>query len=512
MFRPKTPQQQPSVHRLAKQQLLPSVKDLEFAFMEATKRPNWIVELPWGIESSQSFLICVTDNKGEAVWALYQGDDSRGDPLWRHSTRDMALIHSLVFQSVPDDQVSGFGVSKTPTSLSSALSESGQHTSQGFAFGNDANASLQGKLENMQIATLVQSIQMSKMCGRLQILDRGSSVEMYFLDGAPVHAGTSESIGDQAVIEILTWEQGDFRFFPEETCEERTVQRRLENLILEGITLLDQLKFLAGQGVVPEAYILRKEQRISQQEFKTRVEAGIPLDMAQQMSFYEQIDNHSRLQDILARRPMMKTEWVPLLFNLTSCGLVTISTQSPLADKSERLDGVDIDPSVLQGVIRSLVRSDTGMFTYPAFLFLLEQEFVKSVVFGMPLSLLLFEARLAAGDTIQPLPIPALREAAARIEILKRPYDTLGHYETFDIAIFMPGTSLKVSRGIANQIASALHSAPLVQSSPARLLLAGGLAVCPEDTLELGKLIAAAREAKNKAKETGSPIKLYSEL
>ncbi|MBY0358836.1 MAG: DUF4388 domain-containing protein [Candidatus Obscuribacterales bacterium] len=508
MYRPKGPSpQQPAIHRMPKQQAMPSLDDLEFVILEGSKRPNTLVELPWGSESSQSYLLTLMGG-AEPIWSLFIGSDSRGEPLWRHSTRDLALIHSLVFQSVPDDHVSGFGVSAQASAGSAADTGPG-----GFAFDGNANASLQGRIENMQMATLLQSIQMSKMTGRLQITDQCISAQIFFKDGMPVHANTIESIGDQAFVEMMTWEKGDFHFFPNEATAEQTIQRRMETVILEGISLLDQLKYLDSQGLKLESsYLVRTEARISQEQFKAKLANGAPIDLGAQMSFYEQIDNRSRLLDILCRRPLNKVEWAPILFNLISCGLVALSDVSPLAGKAAGLTPVEIDPAVTVGILRSLVRSDTGMFTYPAFLFLLEQEFAKSVVMGLPLTLVVFEIRLATGDSIQPLPIPALREAANRLAALKRPFDVLGHYETFDMALFLPGSSLKIARTIANKAASALLNAPLIEGNPARLLLAGGIAACPEDTQDLGRLIAAAKEAKNKAKASGQPIKLFSEL
>lgn len=509
MYRPRShqphQQNQPQGYRLPKQQSMPGVKDLEFALAEAGRRKGTSIELPWG--QDYVYVLSVLVGDAEPLWSLFQGEAMQA-LLWRHHSRDLALVHSLVFQAVPDEMASaaGFGgvAGAKPPAAAPAVAVPL----------DTAKASLQGRLENMQMATLIQSIQMSNMSGRLFISDKGSNAQIFFVDGVPVHATTAEATGDLAVVETMTWEEGDFKFYPGESTEDRTIKRRLDAMIMEGITFLDQKKYLNSQGLKPESYLVRKDAHITVDEFRNRLAKGAPLDLQVQKVFYDMIDGRSRLQDILQRRFMTKAEWLPILFNFVSCGLINISETSPSAGSAAGLAGTEVDRTMIQNVLRTLVRGETGMFTYPAFLFLLEQEFSKSVVLSIPLSILIFEARLpgAAGETPQPLPIPALREVTHRIEALKRPFDVVAHYETFDFAVMLPGTSAKKARVVANMIADILTNSPVIQGQTRPLLLACGIASAPEDTQEMSKLMSAAREAKNKAKEQRVPARAFGEL
>ncbi len=509
MYRPKPPPQQPEKpqgQRLTKLASIPSLKDLEFAFQEAFKR-KLIIELPWGPDNVPGYVLTIQASQPETVWTMFDSDVPTDAPMWRHASNDMGLIHSLIFQSCPDDMI---GPSNPQPA---AAVTTGTHPVMAPP-ADLSKSTLQGRLENMQIATLIQSIQMSKMSGRLQLFDQGITAQIYFHDGNPIHATSMEGVGDNAVVEIMTWEQGEFRFFPEELSEERTVKRRVDGMIMEGITLLDQHKFLQKQGLKPDSFLVRKETRISPEEFKTRVSRGAPLDLGAQMAMYELCDGRARWQDLLTRRPMPKGEWVPLLFNLASCGLITISETSPFGSKAQGLAGQDIDRAMIQGVVKNLVRAETGIYTYPALLFFVEREFSKSMAFGMPLSLLVFESRIVLGGdgTPQPLPIPALKEIANRLEQLKRPFDILAHYETFDFALLLPGATAKAARMFGHKVSESLLNVPLMQGQTTRLLLAGGIASTPEDTQDLGRFLAAAREAKNKAKEARVTLKAFAEL
>lgn len=529
MFRPRQPHSQPPAapYRLPCQQAMPTVQELQYVLTEAGKRNGQTVELPWGQSGSSQFVVSVVSagKESDPIWALFQGLDSAGVPLWKTPSRDIALIHSMIFQAVPDEFVPAANPANnlTRTGTNPAIPAGKPTLTSGqfpvtqppdpvSRYQSDGKASLQGRLENMQLPTLVQSIQMSKMSGRLHLYDKGNGAQVFFLDGNPCHATTSESYGDQAIVEMMTWEEGDFAFYPEEHSEERTIRRRLDSMIMEGITLLDQRKFLLGQGLKPEIYLFKKDTTMNAVEFQSRLSKGAPLELGPQKGFYDLIDNRSRLQDILQRRPMSRPEWIPILFNLVSCNLVGLADTPPNAGRAVGLAATDIDRSVIQQVMRNLVRGETGMFTYPAFLFFLEQEFSKSVVLAMPLSVILFEARLTFGEAPQPLPITALREIASRLEPLKRPFDIIAHYETFDFALLLPGASSRIARSVGNRVAEALYAAPLVPGPPHRLLLAGGVASAPEDTQDLGKLISAAREAKARAKETRVPVRMFAEL
>lgn len=512
MYRPQRPaqqHQQPQIQRLPKLLVMPALTDLQFAADEARKRKA-IIELPWGPDARSAFVIVVATSGEGYVWSLFEGEDThQAEPLWRHGSNDTALIHSLIYQMVPDEMLAA------PTQASAPVPD-GRATLTGMSavsvLADASKASLQGRLENMQIATLVQSIQMSKMNGRLQLHDKGEIAQIFFTEGNPVHATTPEASGDSAVVEVMAWEVGDFLFFPDETTAEKSVKRRLDGMIMEGITLLDQQKFLNKQGLKPDCFLLRKEAKITPDEFKARVSRGAPLDLQPQMQMYEMCDGRMRLQDILQRRPMSKIEWVPIVFNLLSCGLITIADVSPYASKAQGLAATEFDRGMIAGVLKSLTRGDTGMFTYPALLYFLEREFAKSSTFGMPLTLIVFEARIVMAEGPQTLPIQAMKEIASRAETMKRPFDILAHYETFDFAVVLPGANTKSARIFAQRLADSLINVPLIPGQTQRLLLAGGIASIPEDTQELGRLMSAAREAKSKAKEARVPLKAFSEL
>ena len=57
---------------------------------------------------------------------------------------------------------------------------------------------------------------------------------------------------------------------------------------------------------------------ISEEELRIRLSKTAPGNVDQQIDFYELVDNHSTIFELLAKRPLAKAEWVPIIFNLVS--------------------------------------------------------------------------------------------------------------------------------------------------------------------------------------------------
>lgn len=517
-----------SPHRLLKQQAMPSLNDLRFMLTEAQKIAGRTIEMPWFINSMRSDCVMLTArveaSSYEPIWAMYKGDDTSAECLWQYNTGDINLVHSLALQAGGGDDVAGaqdlsYAATKSeplasqPQPPPSASSPAKHTTSETLKLETNtrerSKAILEGELENMQVPTLLQSINMSKMTGRLNITHDAAACNIYFHDGAPQHADSPENRGDAAIVEILTWEQGQFRFYPNEKSDEKTIKRRLDGMIMEGIALLDQVKFLNATGLTAESTLLRKHDRISDEQFREALLKGAPLDITIQRKFYDMIDNRCTLEDILRRVPMTKNEWAPVMFNLLSCALVSIgvgTTATPISTAATQ-----IDRQAIQSVVRLLTRQETGIYTYPAFLFFAEQEFIRCAASGWPLSLVVFELKFlsGSGDAYEYLPMPIVRETGRRLDSIKRAVDTFAHFEVFDYAFLLPNTYAKSSRMFANRIIEVLTASPL--GLPGPLSIYCGIAGAPEHTQDLGVLLGSAKEAKSVAKESGQSIMIYGD-
>ncbi len=72
------------------------------------------------------------------------------------------------------------------------------------------------------------------------------------------------------------------------------------------------------------------------------VSRGAAAEMNLQKMLYQLIDNESTLEDLLRLRPMPKPRWVPVMFNLVTCSLVSFSDR-PLREGVEEAAAENID-------------------------------------------------------------------------------------------------------------------------------------------------------------------------
>jgi hypothetical protein len=537
MFQPKKQQQAQITNiRLPKLPHNPGFEDLQELHGQAAKIRGRTVELPWtSVELRKNFMLSlkVDPDAGEPMWTMFSGDGEDARKIWEYPTGDMQLILNIVlgestggqlqdiaqqgaYAAAPkkpagsekEDTASNYqtATNKAAHQLEPSLTDTGTRR---------ARSILEGDLKNMQVQNLLQSITLSKMTGRLGIVGASCNADVYFEEGAPTHAQSGTEQGEIALIELLMWNDGQFQFYQDERTSHRTVNKRLDSLLMEGMALLDQNNYLTAQGVTVQSYLLRKHKELSEAQFEQLVAKGAPLDMMLQKRFYQLVDNKSNLLEILRKLPLSKMDWIPVMFNMLTCDLLTATNKAPLVtlERTLPLEAIGIDESAIDTAVKALQRSETGLYTYPAFLFFLEQEGNRFEAFKWPYSLIIFEMRYrptGPQGPLEPLPNAAVKEISGRIAGIKRKTDFVGHFETFDYACLLSNTNTEPASIFANRIVEVIRSAPVPQTPDIRSIsLHIGVACAPDDCANLGLVLAAAKQARNRAKEQGIPIALF---
>ncbi len=201
--------------------------------------------------------------------------------------------------------------------------------------------------------------------------------------------------------------------------------------------------------------------------------------------------------------------WTGLLFNFISCGLIEI--KEPDTVKDAVLDFLGADKDHVRTFAESFVRPETGIYSYEAMLFFMEYEFHRFEAYNFPLSLVLFEIlrNKQAGGGSDLLTGPAANAAAMRINLIKRPLDTLGHFQTLEYALLLPNTKGSSAAWLANRIYETITATPLTDKVDRNSLsLAFGIASLPADGYDLQALVTAAREAKLEGRSGTFPVVL----
>lgn len=501
--------------RLPKQASLPTRQQLRTLVLEAEQNINSLVELPFG-DPPEAYSLTVLKERPAAgcQWTLYRGEGNSSALEWSHSSNDWEWVYSLICAQFPGWELKGKVLADSEPSqvrsVESILTDSGSFLPM--------KSTLEGDLRNLQVPNLLQSISMGKLTGRLQIKGRADTAMVFFIDGSPVHATMKGCEGDEALIELIGWDEGQFCFFPEPKTETKTVKKRLEFLIMEGCTFLDQYKSLAGKGLNFDAIVLRSHEKLTEKEFEELVKKGTGIDLEGQKRFYVSIDNHSSLFELLRSQQLSKLEWVPILFNLVNCGLIefrSLKQHQTLTLKPERTSNVDW--SQMRLAEKALLRPDTGLYTFPAFLYFLDKEFCRYDRFDRVFSIVLLKVGLVPSDGAQevdqrssgqhnPLPLRAVRAMGQTISRIKRQIDILAHYEMLDYALLLPETNRTSAENFVNRLADVLKYTAFEDIESNYIDFSIGLACVPDDCQDLESLISMAHSSVSAyEKNTNTP-------
>lgn len=549
----------------------PTFEDIANILSLSQKQGGKAVELPFSVPGNDSlYQIKVQQpENSDPEWTFSSGTLTGLTTVWSIPCIDLQLIHSLVesestgkdsvdlissnsfnrsttgniaFPSadLPSDQnQSGSQSQSTSQTMSGAANlmqsvaasnnqdlgtakevPSGQVQVQVHGQGQQ-QASLEGDLEKLNLPAVLQSLALSKMTGRLGIASVFGGADIFLVEGNPVHATTGETKGDHAIIETLLWPSGKFKFFEQEKCAEYTLTKRLENLLMEGLSLLDQHNYLKNAGLNMDTYLKQAYSNLSEMQFEQLASRGAPVNMATQKDFYLEIDSQVTLYELLLRMPLAKADWVPVVYNLVSVGLVRLSNEVQKKEIAELIDK-DIDEPAIAAAIKPLARLETDVFTYPVFQYFLKQEMARYKVDGKAFTIMVFDLLIdksggqAGGQAggQECMPLSAAKTALDRVKGIKREIDVLGHFETFDFAMILPQTATRSAGIVAQRILERIKGEEIASLgvSNSQINIAFGLASYPQDGKTAGAIMAAAAEAKKHARKTSIAIVEYKAM
>lgn len=518
--------------------------------------------LQWTDErSKQFFLALVSKVHADSEWRLFSGAGLSSKQLWCTSTEDIAKVFRMVCDTcgaeanmtadslserlmrenadptrrthtllpqIPTGDKAGFRTTftgmtalatppLTPQTSQIAPAQPPQtmplQTSQSMPAGR---SHLTGDLAHVPAPQVVQSMSMYKMTGRLTVSQGQGTAEIFFENGEPVHASTSSSAGDEAIFEILSWTEGLFAFENKIMTQERTVTDRMDSLLLRGVELLDYEASLKKTGCSADSVLKRRDTGLSEEQFEKVATSGMPIDIDLQKRLYLEVDDYTSVEEIRRTLNLPRSTWMALLWSLFKLNLIEISTNPPPGKRRQVARARPIDGQLLQSVQMSLHKGDTGVYSQPAFLFMLNEAFRHTSRNNEALSLLQISIRINRKGILssrEPLPQHAVSEVIRRIHSCKGEFDFLGHWEPNDLALAMPYTRLANAAQQTERIVQAILSEPGIPFvNMSTVSIAAGVASLPEDCGTLADLIGASEEAREAALVANVAWKHFSNI
>jgi CheY-like chemotaxis protein len=101
---------------------------------------------------------------------------------------------------------------------------------------------IQGRLEEMSMIDLMQSLEMGQKSCRLIVKKGSETGELYFSAGQCRDAKSGEAEGDDAVYRVLLWTEGEFEidFGAANASNRTTTTRNTTGLLMEAMRLMDE--------------------------------------------------------------------------------------------------------------------------------------------------------------------------------------------------------------------------------------------------------------------------------
>src|SRR5579863_2129643 len=101
---------------------------------------------------------------------------------------------------------------------------------------------IQGRLEEMSMTDLLQSLEMGQKSCRLVVHHNGEQGELFFANGQCRDAKIGKTEGDDAVYRVVLWTAGDFEidFNAANSSTRTTTTRNTTGLLMEAMRLMDE--------------------------------------------------------------------------------------------------------------------------------------------------------------------------------------------------------------------------------------------------------------------------------
>ena len=99
---------------------------------------------------------------------------------------------------------------------------------------------LYGSLKEMSVADLIQHNCQDRKTALLTVERNGKKAQIYFRDGAIVHAALGPVQGEEAVFQALNWDDGKFVLEAGTLAPVVTIQRSWSSILLEGAKRADE--------------------------------------------------------------------------------------------------------------------------------------------------------------------------------------------------------------------------------------------------------------------------------
>ncbi|HEY9717302.1 MAG TPA: DUF4388 domain-containing protein [Trichormus sp.] len=507
--------------------LPPGISDFHYYVEEAIRQKGMPITVSWLAPSKATkFELRIWQDRS-LNWQLSCSGKHANKVLWQHKGADVLLMYNLTVTAcnqlgeTPSEEEDGFGMRGMFRDIEKAFYSgrpNNENSDEPRQSGSPAKetksrkwlrttAPSSGDLAQNQPAIVLHSFAAALMTGRMSVFGgTASGTTIYFNSGEVVHAEQTIRSGFDVVSNFLHAQSGSYDFAPGVTTTELTVLLDIGTMISQSNKLRERLNELEQCGWTEKSIIVRHMYRSVPCDVIDACLQQSESNLDLHRRFYREIDEQSTAQDIASRLGMSRSQWIPVLSHLLASNLVAFASSSvpqllipveTAAKPDETAQSVENQQHMVDSLCRLMKSTITGIFSYPALLFFMQQEIQRAQRSSTPISLVVFAIGTRAKGEKLPLPLQAVKELIARINAIKRSTDTLGHFEdASEYALLLPETDANGAKIVATKMLHTLLQAPLMPGIDCRNLdITYGIANVPDHAASVESLTTAASVA-----------------
>ncbi|HEY9755490.1 MAG TPA: DUF4388 domain-containing protein [Oculatellaceae cyanobacterium] len=474
----------PLSHRLPAQ---PGLAELYHFLSQAMEKPGKQVEISWFNANRKKLLILHLNsniNLRDPSWQLMVQEGAKREILWQHYSCDVLLILNLILtcgvQEEPQQDLQAARGRRAALRHSAAhfacIEENHQEHGGGVLAelfqlpprqpqASPTAFPMQGQLADTPIQRLLRLLAESKATGKLLIRSEQREAAVFLSHGNLIHATIYavfyDLIGDDAISEVATWVSGSFQFEPGTRSKLATVHLELEQAFARASSLNEKLIELENFDFASAQAFSKVEPAVAQEDFYNRVKINSPLDPELLYQIYEMVDGLTSAQEIAEEAGVKRHKMIDALHYLNQEQLI----EKHCAKSSEASEAKLLDRKAIESVLLSLRSPETGLYTFAAFQYFIEEEYFRSYRLQSPLTVLIFEVNSFRSNqdraSRRVLTRASLVDIAARVSRAKRHVDILANCEMNRFALLLPNTGARGALILVNKIKKALTSSLL---------------------------------------------------
>ncbi len=184
--------------------------------------------------------------------------------------------------------------------------------------------SLDGSLEDFDLADVLQLIHIGARTGVLTLTHDKITARIFFQSGEPIHADMGSLSGENVIYNVFNWNKGHFRFDTSAQTNLNTISTGCQNIIMEATRRLDEWSKL--RAIIPsQLSVIGFEAEPGERSSNITLKSN-------EWRILSLVNGQRTVEEIIGESGFSEFETTRILFGLINSGLLKVLGEKSAAD------------------------------------------------------------------------------------------------------------------------------------------------------------------------------------